>query len=213
MNMADKLSELESHGYKVRYAIPSEAFQYGRIPSWKVTNYRECDEDRPFIELSDAADDEGYEYVAFWRRSNFRSLERDYPGLFIRVGYGRTDALGMFVHSATADQIELACSMVDSAIYDESDWSELESEEIHDSLSNWLHSDTYRELPDWWQDIDLEFEDSAIEARFWELLDEYDPDRTIVECRDAEVVWDMPRATEVLIAALRSLKRESLGRV
>lgn len=212
VKLADKLAQLESHGYKIRYAIPASAYEFGFVQNWNVTDYAQCDDDRAFIELRDARDDEGYEQCPYWARSNFRSLQRDYPGVFVRIGYGRTESLGMFVHSASSDLIELVCGLTDGAIYDADDWSALEDEERTESFRAWLHSDLYRRLPDWAQDIDADLPDEDIESAFWVEASNSGDVYEVLEASDGEIRVDEERAGEWLIAALRTLKRAELGR-
>lgn len=217
MDMQERIDTLKRHGYKIRYASPRDAYDFVRLSWTQVSEYSEYPGDVPFVELRDCVSEDRQGYGGTFRQqSNFRSLERDYAATVVRIGYSNSDTLGFFVHSVSDDFIHLACRLTDGAIYDESDWSELEDEAVRESFAAWLHSDLYRDMPEWAQDLDFEFNNEDVESEFWSLITDeqlWDTERgALYECYDSEVSWDMDAAQEILIRALRNLKRRALGR-
>lgn len=82
-------------------------------------------------------------------RSNFRSLIRDYPDTFTPRSYSNVDALGAFVADLDEDMISTLVGLVEQhPVYDESDLSELEQDDVSESWAEWLSSEVYRELSD-----------------------------------------------------------------
>jgi hypothetical protein len=206
--VAARLAELRSHGVRVQYADPAEAYDMGRayLPAHHVSAY-EYERDMPFAIIPGASDGRHYQ-ADFIDNSNFRSLERDFGSAVVRIGYSGCDGLGVFVHSVSDELIRVICGLVDYAIYDESDLSELESDEITESWS-WLSSDVYRQLPEPLQDLYFDMGEECVRDEFWSLVSQSD---YYPECAGGEVVWDMDKAEKFVVTAIRNKRRAELGR-
>ena len=80
-------------------------------------------------------------------KSNYRSLLRDFPddGL-TTIGYHNGDALAVLLNKASKGLLEALEGLLDYAIYDESDYSELEWENMEECWDSYGRSDLRREL-------------------------------------------------------------------
>jgi hypothetical protein len=205
--MTERLDRLKSANYPVQYAVPADAFDRGWLRWYDITDYP-GEGDLPFVVCRDASDDDNH--AGFIDQSNHRSLVRDFGGALVHVN----SELGFFVHSAPDELIDAVIGLRDYAVYDESDWSELESDAITESWGQYLRSDVYRTLPEWTQELwdraeGLSTDPNALRDAFYSALHdaEYYP-----ECSDNEVLWDYDRCAEIMTDVVRNTVRASLGR-
>lgn len=216
MKMAERIETLERAGYKVRYADIRKAYQWSdpHVSCWDLHDSPYGDRTSPYVEFGDVASGEDYySQTTTWQRSNFRRLLQDYGRKLAAMSYTNVDALGAFVVNLDEDLLNLIIGLREQyPIYDEEDMSALEDEEITEAFASYLHADLYRDLPEWWQDIDSSFSDKEIEEAWWECVWAMDQDGGLVEHNGIECVWNDKKALSVLIAALRMLQRRKLGR-
>ena len=80
-------------------------------------------------------------------KSNYRSLLRDFPddGL-VTISYHNGDALAVLLNKASKGLLEALEGLLDYAIYDESDYSTLEWENMEECWDSYGRSDLRREL-------------------------------------------------------------------
>lgn len=209
-SMREKLEMLTRAGFRIGWADPKEAYERGWVSHDSVgphAEYYRTDECRPFVEFDNTRGEDDYDQVPAWERSNHRSILSDYPNVFLPVSYSNLNTLGGFVHSMTVEHIAMMIGLAEHPVYDESDLSALESEEIDASWGQYLRADM--DLGDEWEQVadlftDAEFK-RAFERAMWEL--EYWPDHN-----GLDVVWDLPYVNDVLAPrALSALVREHFG--
>lgn len=213
MSMADKMDELKSAGFTVRYADPSEGHANGWV-SWSgvVDEVYAGPQDRPYVGLGwNNSDDE-----STLDRSNFRSLVRDFPGLFVPTSYSNTDSLGAFVHDLTDETLRMLIGLRDDyPVYDESDLSELESEEVSSAFDDYLFSDWYRDAPDEWQDVAGMFIDGRFNASDGPIRDAFYAAMWATgyypEHDGRDVRWDDNTVQALFETALSRLVEETFG--
>ena len=143
---------------------------------------------RVYVDLSRVArGDDYYDQTSTLDRSNYRRLMEDYPDAFTPTSYSNVDSLGAYVGNLSEDLIETLTGLVtDYPAYDDSDMSELESEEITESWDQYVRSDIGLEIPEKYQDQ-------------WDDLDELDIPATDTEPmreKKAEVFWDACQASD-----------------
>lgn len=81
------------------------------------------------------------------QRSNYRRLAEDYPEALVRISWANTDTLGAFLSDLSPELAEVLGNLGDQyPIYDESDLSELESEEITASWDQYVQADLTSEI-------------------------------------------------------------------
>lgn len=154
----------------------------------------------------------------FVAESNYRVIRADLEAV---AAYGtdyRVDAWpGGTIHTVMVrsdDALALravqrwADALADYPIADEGDLSKLESDAITESWG-WLSSDLYGDLPDQLQNLYFAMGEKSVRDEFWSLMSgsNYDP-----ECVGDEVSWDMDKARELLVTAIRNKRRSELGR-
>lgn len=104
-------------------------------------------------------------------RSNFRSLQRDYPDVFTPTAYANVDSLGAFLADIPDEVADILAKLAtDYPLYDEEDHSELEDEEITASWEQYVSADFPRELP---EDVSDEWDNMTEDAQrehFWEAV-------------------------------------------
>lgn len=162
---------------------------------WNDRDTRETDGCVPHIDLSKVGKDEcAYGQSSTLDRSNFRSLTRDYPGVFCPISYVNVDVLGAFIDDLSEDIIRTLCGLSDDyPVYDESDMSEIESEEITDSIRRYALWDLGKTIAETHGEAIEDEWDSLSEDRQAELLDtvcrenDYYPEHS-----GYEVSWDLP---------------------
>jgi hypothetical protein len=93
----------------------------------------------------------------------------------------------------------------------ESDYSELEAEETRAAYGQWLYSDMYSSLPEWWQEACDELDPSVVEESFFDAVAESGEQLSWAESDG--IAWDWKRATEILQEVIRAETRKRLGRV
>lgn len=145
--------------------------------------------------------------------SNMRSLLRDYPDTFYRVGYSGADVLGAFICDLDDDMANMLIGLVEQyPLYDESDLSELEDEQITESWGQFASADLYRGMSDKVQDEWFAIGEERVEQLAWSLVHAAKEGRVKVigygsgdECvhhTGHEVSWDYERMTAPLASAI-----------
>lgn len=217
MSMADKLQALESAGFAIRVADPRAGHANGYV-SWSgvVDSGHAEPTDRPYVDLGSVArGDDRFDQTSTWERSNFRSLIRDFPGLFVPTSYSNVDSLGVFVHDLNGATLEMLIGLKDDyPIYDESDLSELEYGEISEAFDQYLFSDWRNGAAEEWTDVaDLFTPDrwdapSEVRDAFYAAMSEsgYFPEHD-----GHDVRWDDSKVQAAMEAALTRLVAETFG--
>lgn len=214
VNVKEKLDALRSAGFSIRYADPADVYEQGWIGGSSLwSEYPRDDAQRPFVDFGVMGDDR-FGQSSTVDRSNYRSLLRDFGDTFVRVSYSNTDTLGGFPHSMSDEAIGVVIGLREQyALYDESDHSELEDEEIHESWGQ-LWQDTYNSLPEEWQDVADLFDESWLKGTR-EIRDaffvEMDDDGYCPEHDGLDVRWDRDRVEALVIRALCALVTEHYG--
>lgn len=204
MDMRDKLELVEDAVYlELRYVDASDAYEKGYV-RWSDLEKYSGPGLVPFVEVTGASNGLGGYDASTVDRSNFRALQRDYPNVFLPVSYSNLDTLGFFVHSVDESVIHLATNLGEQyPVYDDSDLSALEDEEITESFEQYLWWDLRDRLTDAENDFVSEMGDrSRLRDAFFSATHEgdYYPEHDGMEVR-----WDMDRAAEFLRQAIRSL--------
>lgn len=207
MILKDKIDRLRFADFRVCYARIGE-WGYPRTPSGDYT-WQPYEMRPERIHSSDVSDTPGgYDgtflraYVDLGRvarsedqagqsstldRSNYRRLLEDYPESFTVLSYSNVDCLGAYVGNLTEEVIDVLTGLVtDYPAYDDSDMSELESEEITESWDQYVRYDVAREIPEKYRDQ-------------WDDLDDLDvpaTDDQPMQEKKAEVFWAAVQAAD-----------------
>lgn len=199
-HLASSLTEqLRDAGFPVRYAFrPDEGQEY--IVWHDLSDYRAQDSE-PYADLSRIARGEDRAgQVSTIDRSNFRSLLRDYPGTFTPVSYADCDTLGAFVADLTPELVTILTGLAEQyPLYDESDLSELEAEEISDSYEQYARADAESLLPDAARDRWDAMAPTAQRDLFWDVVSGHD---LYPEHDGRDVCWRYEELAAALAAAL-----------
>jgi hypothetical protein len=116
-----------------------------------------------------------YDQTSTVDRSNYRSLMRDYPEFFTPISYTNVDSLGAFVSVLTDELVGILTGLVEQyPVYDESDLSELESEEVTESWDQYVSSDIRREMSETALDMWDELADDTQREMFWTAVEATD---------------------------------------
>lgn len=112
-------------------------------------------EDATTVELSSVAmDDDPMGQATTWQRSNYRRLMADYPDVLTRDYYW----LSANVRDLSDELVSVLCGLAtEYPLYDESDVSELESDDVWEAFAAYLHADLRRSL-------------TSAERELWDLL-------------------------------------------
>ena len=162
--MADRVDALKRAGFSLSYAWRDAAKPFGHL-NWSDRSGEYSNGHRWLTVTGDASDYYGDPYVSFdgvatsedvygqassYVRSNYRSLKRDYPTFpWVDTSYRNVDSLGCFVADMDDDMTDLMIGLAESyPVYDESDMSSLEMDEITESWSDYMRSEVWRELSD-----------------------------------------------------------------
>lgn len=161
--LIDRVTELKRAGFTLSYAWRNESRRYGHLSTSQLDGeyigghrartvsgpsevYGE-----PYVSFdSVACGEDRYGQVPAWLRSNYRSLKRDFPEFpWVDTSYTNTDALGCFVADLDDDMTGTMVGLAETyPLYDESDVSELEHEEIHESWAAYMRGEVQSELPE-----------------------------------------------------------------
>lgn len=209
MGVKQRLERLRAAGMPIGYADPVRAHEEGYVAHWA---FREgsswhYSDGRPFVELVNVKGDDAYGQSSTVERSNFRSLQRDFPGVFLPVTYSNVDTLGAFVHSLTDGQLDLIIGLANGyPLYDECDMSALESEEIGEAWEQYLRADT--DLGEEWEQVADLFTDAEFRAAFYVAMSDAD---YYPEHDGFNIRWQDSHVEACMIAALCDLVSEFLG--
>jgi hypothetical protein len=128
---------------------------------------------RAYVDLGNVArGEDAYGQTTTLDRSNFRSIMRDYPDMFTPTSYSNTDSLGAYVGNLTEDVISELCGLVTGyPVYDESDMSELESDEITESFDSYVRRDITCEIAESHRDTwEFLLTPDEQESAFWSAV-------------------------------------------
>lgn len=222
--LRDKIAALRSAGFPIRYVDRSEVHWEYPLggPSREVTELREphggtvyCSDvhDRPtacpcraYVDLSRAGKSECQAgQSTTLDRSNFRSLVRDYPHMFTPTAWSNVDGLGAYVGNLTPEVIEILAGLADQyPVYDESDMSELESDEITESFDQYARADAESDMDeqtrDLWDQLAL-VSDSAQQDLWWQVCSA-NQGNDYAEHDGYSANWDFGRFLPALAGAL-----------
>lgn len=176
-------------GFSIHYVNPGDVND-NSVSYSNVTNYRYSG-DETFVSFDGiACDEDTYGQADTVRRSNYRSLMRDFPDFpWVRISYTNTNTLGCFVADLDDEMEELLTGLAEGyALYDESDHSELEQEEIEDSWSSFMRGEMYREFGDTMQLIWDRLGEDTVTALWWACAS-YDVFGGYPQHRGNEVAW------------------------
>jgi len=203
MSMTDKLAALKLAGFTISYADPKDGHECGYLSWSDVHTMPQSDVDRPYVDMGSVArGEDGAGQASIVDRSNYRSLVRDYPGLFVPTSYSNVDSLGVFVADLNEDTLAVLVRLAtEYPIYDEDDSSALESEEVFESWGQYLWADI--DLSEQWQEVSYLFTSDEIRDAFFAVLsDESDyplHDGTDVVWRYVDVVAHVETALSNLV--------------
>lgn len=219
-----KIVALRGAGFPIRYVYRSEVrWEYPPGgPSREVTELREphggtvwCSDgrDRPagypcraYADLSRVGKGECQAgQSSTLDRSNFRSLIRDYPGMFTPTAWSNVDGLGAYAGNLTAEVIGILAGLADQyPVYDDEDMSELESDEITESFDQYARADAESDMDeqtrDLWDQLALT-SDSAQEALWWQVCSD-NQGNDYCEHDGYSANWDLSRFLPALSGAL-----------
>lgn len=203
---ADKVARLTGAGFTIRYADPREGHTQGYVRWSRVYAAAYMAEDlRPYVDLGDIGQGEDtYGQVGTVARSNYRSLLRDHPGLFVPTSYANVDSLGAFVRDLDDDMIARLIGLKsDYPLHDEEDLSALEADEIGEAFGQYLYAD-WHDYADPWSDVADRYERDEIHEAFYRAMSagDYHPDHN-----GLDVLWDDAEVAALMQAALTALVR------
>lgn len=169
LTLTEKVDRLRSAGYPIMYAdrfawvrTPGTSYWADNSHHWEVmerapvylsysdVHQRPEENTRVFVDLGDVArGEDGADQSNIDQLSNFRSLPRDYPEVFTRVGYSHVDLLGAYVGNLTPELVGILCELkTGDPTFDGSDQSELEIELQIEGWDSYERSDVRRKLID-----------------------------------------------------------------
>jgi len=171
------IAELLAAGYKITYVDRADLTADG-----KVSFYAHCHHDQPGPGLAAYADltpagryDYGHGLAATIERSNYRSLARDFDGVFTPLDHADTDGLGAFVADLPADLVKILSALPDHPVYDEGDLDSLESGEIADTWDEYVRDEITSELYGAGEAAGENWEamgEAEQRGMFWQVLDD-----------------------------------------
>lgn len=208
--LAEKLDRLRRAGFTIDYVDARKAYEQGyvRHDFREVAQCYGTDGCVPFVNF-DVRDECAYGQSSTLDRSNYRSLVRDFPGAFVPISYTNVNSLGGIVHSMSDDLIDTMIGLLEQyPIYDESDMSDLEWEEISEAFDQYLWADTLRDLPEEWQDVADMFTEAEIRDAFYAAMYEAD---YYPEHGGLDIDWDDRQVAGIAVDALTALVREHCG--
>lgn len=192
----DRIDTLKGADFAVGYAWRDVAETFGYFSSSEVTwewsgGYRLLTVDgerhasygEPYVCLSRvAAGEDTYGQTSSVYRSNYRSIKRDYPQVpWIDTSYTNQDALGVFIEDLDDDTFDMLIGLADDyPVYDESDLSELECDEIGESWAEFMRSEVWRELPE------------VTRTTMWDLIGDDEVTEIWWACVSADVFGSYP---------------------
>lgn len=161
------------------------------------------------VELSSVAmADDPMGQATTWQRSNYRRLIADYPDVLTRDSYW----LSANVRDLSDELVSILCGLsVDYPLYDESDVSELESEDISEAFDQYLHADIRRDLAPAERELwDLLPHDKLREAFYGAMYEaDYSP-----EHNGRDIRWDDETVTlcarQAIVDVVRTSRPEAL---
>lgn len=137
------ITELRAAGYEITFVDRASVTVDGKVPPY--AHYHHAGPApglAAYVNLTEAGrDDRGNGQATTIDRSNYRSLTREFGGVFTPVDLGLTDGLGAFVADLPPELVKILAALPDHPIYDQGDWEALESGEIADTWDQYVRSD------------------------------------------------------------------------
>lgn len=202
---------LDSINIPVRYADEHDMAHladYGTLMGSGLTDKPTSKDDVKVYDLSRiGAGNDLYSQTTTWQRANYRALRADYPDVFVDIEYSNVVSLAI-TSGALDEHPELADLLAKLAdeypIYSDEAVSELEDEEIMESIGDYVTSDIRHEMTESdrerWDDLDREAKGSIIANAM--RLTAYYP-----EHNGLDVLW---RYSEILPTVLHLVSQPSL---
>lgn len=162
------------------------------------------DDAEPFVVLSHVARGEHKAgQSTSWQRSNFRSLQRDLDDVpWVTIDYTDVDALGAFVADLDSDTVDILVKLADEhPVYDEEDLSELEDEDIQESITGYVISDVRLGLD---EDVAERWSDLHEDAQVFMVQGFIGERDGYPEHNGLEVRWDMDALAAYITERLSS---------
>lgn len=171
------IAELRAAGYTITFVNRADVTVDGKVPPY--THYHH-DSAAPglaaYADLTAAGrDDYGHGLISTVERSNYRSLARDFDGVFTPVDYADTDGLGAFVADLPAELVKILSALLDHPVYDEGDLDSLESGEIADTWDEYVRDEITSELYEADEAVGENWEamrEAQQRGMFWQVLDD-----------------------------------------
>jgi len=143
------IDALKSAGYPVTWLDDDAVMDAGyALPYSHYRHNGPTSHARAYVDLSKVAKGEDTaDQSSTVDRSNYRSLMRDYPDVWLPIGYSNVNALGAYVANLSPELTEILTGLVEQyPVYDESDMCELESDEITESWAQYVQADLTSEI-------------------------------------------------------------------
>ncbi|WP_026209079.1 hypothetical protein [Catelliglobosispora koreensis] len=183
------VTAMKKAGFHVGYADPAEVARFDSLAGWEVRQYFYGDAQCPYVALDEIARDvckHGQSSTVV--RSNYRTLKAAYPGTFSDVRYSNVDALGAFVADLSPELVDTLIGLREQyPLFDDSDHSELEEEDILESWS-WVKDQLWDRISERVKDVWIAMPDVQAAELWWEVVDGlgYRPEH---DGRDVQ--WDL----------------------
>lgn len=117
----------------------------------------------------DDSDSCGQASIAY--RSNLRAIKAAYPNVFTPLHYVGSECLGAFLVDLDDDVAEMLIGLADEyPLFDESDCSALEQEDIEESWAQWAMREFYSLMSDRIQDDWMAIGDERVTDLAWSLV-------------------------------------------
>jgi len=173
MKLGEKIEALRSAGFPVRYVDYDDA-EPPLYVAWHDPQDRPegMMNPQPWVDLCKVArgeDSAGQAQTV--DRSNYRSLERAYPDIWLPLSYSNVDTLGALVRDLDGHLIAVLTALREqNPVYDEEDLSKLEDEEITESYRQFARDDIRAALPERVGDLWDEMTADEDETLVWSVV-------------------------------------------
>lgn len=106
-----------------------------------------------------------------WVRSNLRAIKAAYPNTFTSLHYIGSESLGAFLADIDDDIASMLLGLAHQyPLFDESDVSALEDEDIEESFNSWAKQELYGRMSDRVQDEWFAIGDERVTELVWSLV-------------------------------------------
>jgi hypothetical protein len=203
--MDDRVTELKRAGFTVSYAWREDATRFGYLSSSAIrgeygmfgrslTVTGEASEHygEPYVSFDGVATgDDSYGQSDSVKRSNYRSLRRDFPTFpWVDTSFMNVNVLGCFVSDLDDDMTGIMIGLVEQyPAYDDGDVSDLESDEIGESWAEYMRGEIWSELPEVTRTTIWDYLSEDTVTDLWWTCVSADVFGNYPEHRGVEVVW------------------------